>query len=116
MGELQLTLAQSTATLAAFEQTLQSADSLLDNQGQPLAADLRRTLDSARAAADSLRASLAQIEPISRQLNEETLPAAEATMRDLRRTSESLRELTDALETDGAGTIFGRAPLPEYQP
>lgn len=116
MGELQLTLAQSTETLAAFEATLQSADSLLDDQGQPLAADLRRTLDSARAAADSLRTSLAQIEPISRQLNEETLPAAEATMRDLRRTSESLRELTDALETDGAGTIFGRAPLPEYRP
>jgi phospholipid/cholesterol/gamma-HCH transport system substrate-binding protein len=116
MGELQLTLAQSTETLAAFEATLQSADSLLDDQGQPLAADLRRTLESARAAADSLRTSLAQIEPISRQLNEETLPAAEATMRDLRRTSESLRELTDALETDGAGTIFGRAPLPEYRP
>ncbi len=116
MAELQLTLAQSTETLAAFEATLQSANSMLDNEGRPLAADLRRTLESARAAAAALEVTLAQVEPISRQLNEETLPAAEATMRDLRRTSESLRELTDALETDGAGTIFGRAPLPEYQP
>ncbi|MFC3100322.1 MlaD family protein [Altererythrobacter lauratis] len=116
MAELQVTLAQSTETLAAFERTLDSANALLDNQGQPLATEMRATLQSARQAADALRASLAQVEPVTRQLNEETLPAAEATMRDLRRTSESLRGLTQTLENEGAGSLLGSRPLPEYRP
>jgi len=116
MAELQGTLAQSTLTLAAFEDTLNSADALLENEGQPLAADLRQTLASARQAAAALEATLAQVEPISRQLNEDTLPAAEATMRDLRRTSETLRSLTETLESEGAGSLLGSRPLPDYQP
>lgn len=116
MAELQGTLAQSTLTLAAFKDTLDSADSLLENEGQPLAADLRATLASARQAADALRATLAQVEPVSRQLTEDTLPAAEATMRDLRRTSETLRDLTETLESEGAGSLLSSRPLPEYEP
>lgn len=116
MTELQVTLAQSTETLAAFEATLDSANALLDEEGRPLAADLHATLQSARGAADALRASLANVEPLTRQLNEETLPAAEATMRDLRRTSESLRGLTQTLENEGAGSLLGSRPLPEYRP
>lgn len=116
MAELQGTLAQSTLTLAAFKDTLDSADSLLENDGQPLAADLRATLASARQAADALRATLAQVEPVSRQLTEDTLPAAEATMRDLRRTSETLRDLTETLESEGAGSLLSSRPLPEYEP
>ena len=116
MAELQVTLAQSTETLAAFENTLNSADALLQNEGQPLAADMRRTLTSAREAADSLEATLANVEPITRQLSEETLPTAQATMRDLRRTSETLRNLTETLETEGAGSLISSRPLPEYEP
>ncbi|MFC3098538.1 MlaD family protein [Alteraurantiacibacter palmitatis] len=116
MAELQVTLAQSTETLAAFERTLDGANALLEQEGKPLATEMRTTLQSARQAADALRASLAQVEPVTRQLNEETLPAAEATMRDLRRTSESLRGLTQTLENEGAGSLLGSRPLPEYRP
>lgn len=116
MRELQGTLAQSTATLAAFEGTLQSADALLDNEGTALSAELRTTLQSARAAADSLQATLQNVEPLTQQLAQDTLPAAQATMRDLRRTSETLRNLTETIETEGAGSILGARPLPEYKP
>lgn len=116
MVELQSTLAQSTLTLAAFEGTLNSTNGLLENEGRPLAADLRRTLESARQAAAALETTLAQVAPISRQLTEDTLPAAEATMRDLRRTSETLRELTETIESEGAGALIGSRPLPEYEP
>ena len=116
MAELQNTLAQSTETLAAFEGTLTSADALLQNEGQPLAAEMRTTLASARQAAAALEATLANIEPVTRQLNEDTLPAAQATMRDLRRTSESLRQLTEELESQGAGSLLGSRPVPEYEP
>jgi phospholipid/cholesterol/gamma-HCH transport system substrate-binding protein len=116
MAELQNTLAQSTETLAAFEGTLTSTNALLDNEGRPLAAEMRNTLTSARQAAAALEATLANVEPITRQLNDDTLPAAQATMRDLRRTSESLRHLTEELETNGAGSLIGSRPVPEYEP
>lgn len=116
MVELQSTLAQSTLTLAAFQNTLNSTDALLQSEGRPLAADLRQTLASARQAAAALETTLAQVEPISRQLSEDMLPAAEATMLDLRRTSATLRSLTETIESEGAGSLLGSRPLPDYEP
>lgn len=116
LQELQTTLAQSTETLAAFEGTLETTDQLLEGEGPALAADLRATLASARQAANSLEGSLANVEPLTRQLNEDTLPAANATLRDLRRTSENLRTMTERLETEGAGSLLGSQPLPDYEP
>lgn len=116
LQELQGTLNQSTATLAAFEDTLRSVDGLVENDGAALSADLRATLDSAREAAAALEASLANVEPLTQQLAQDTLPAANATMRDLRATSETLRNMTERLETEGAGSLIGGPALPEYEP
>ena len=116
LQELQATLAQSTETLAAFEDTLETTDQLLEGEGPALASDLRATLASARQAADSLEGSLANVEPLTRQLNEDTLPAATATLRDLRQTSENLRNMTERLENEGAGSLLGSQPLPDYEP
>lgn len=116
MQELQLTLAQSTQTLAAFQHTLDSTDVLLNQEGRPLAADMRQTLTSAREAAAALEQTLASVEPVTRQLSQDTLPAAQATMQDLRRTSAALRAVTEKLETDGAGSLLGSPPLPDYEP
>ncbi|MFB0613476.1 MlaD family protein [Aurantiacibacter poecillastricola] len=116
LQELQLTLAQSTETLAAFEGTLETTDQLLESEGPALANDLRATLASAREAANSLEGSLANVEPLTRQLNENTLPAATATLRDLRQTSQNLRMMTERLETEGAGSLLGGQELPDYEP
>ncbi len=116
LQELQATLAQSTETLAAFEDTLETTDQLLEGEGPALASDLRATLASARQAANSLEGSLANVEPLTRQLNEDTLPAATATLRDLRQTSENLRNMTERLENEGAGSLLGSQPLPDYEP
>ncbi len=116
LQELQGTLNQSTATLAAFEQTLGSVNGLVENDGAALTADLRQTLVSARQAAAALEASLANVEPLTRQLSQDTLPAATATMRDLRATSATLRTLTERLETEGATSLLGGPTLPDYEP
>jgi len=116
LQELQGTLNQSTATLAAFEQTLGSVNGLVENDGAALTADLQATLGSAREAAAALETSLATVEPLTRQLSQETLPAATATMRDLRVTSESLRNMTERLENEGAGSLIGGPALPDYEP
>ncbi|AKQ42680.1 mammalian cell entry protein [Aurantiacibacter atlanticus] len=114
--DLQATLNQSTDTLAAFEDTLTSVDGLVERDGAALTADLRQTLASAREAAGALENAMVNIEPLTRQLSQDTLPAATATLRDLRATSSSLRTMTERLETEGAGSLLSGPPLPDYEP
>jgi phospholipid/cholesterol/gamma-HCH transport system substrate-binding protein len=114
--ELQGTLAQSTATLNAFEGTLRSTDSLLNNEGESLARELRTTLRSAQQAAASLDATLQDTRPAAREITQTTLPLANATLQDLRRTSEALRSVTERIEAEGATSLLGGSKLPDYKP
>ena len=116
LRELQGTLAQSTETLDAFETTLRSTDSLLNQEGQSLAQELRTTLRSAQQAAQTLQATLEDTRPAARELAATTLPTANATLQDLRRTSEALRAVTERLESEGAGSLIGQPKLPDYEP
>jgi len=115
LTELEGTLAQSTETLDAFENTLRTTDTLLGEEGTGLARELRTTMISARAAADALEATMQDARPAARELTQTTLPLANATLQDLRRTSEALRMLTERLESDGAGSLIGRGQLPDYE-
>ena len=116
LAELQVTLRQASTTLAAFEQTANKANGLLDNEGQPLARQLRQTLVSAQNAADALQATLTEAKPAARQLSETTLPAAEAAIRDLRETTRALRGVTEKIDDQGAGSLIGGPKLPDYKP
>jgi phospholipid/cholesterol/gamma-HCH transport system substrate-binding protein len=114
--ELQGTLAQSTATLNAFESTLRSTDSLLANEGESLARELRATLRSAQQAAASLDATLQDTRPAAREMAQTTLPLANATLQDLKRTSEALRAVTERIEAEGATSLLRGSSLPDYRP
>ncbi|MBO9519283.1 MAG: MCE family protein [Porphyrobacter sp.] len=114
--ELQGTLAQSTRTLNAFEKTLASTDSLINRDGQSLAAELRTTMQRAQAAATALEGTLNDTRPAARELQRTTLPIANATLQDLRRTSEALRAVTERIDNGGAGALIGGNRLPDYKP
>ena len=115
LAELQVTLRQATASLAAFEKTMNSTDSLLNKDGDSLAQQLRQTMKSAQAAADELKATLADARPGARQFSQSTLPAAEATLHDLKATSDALRSITEKLDNQGAGALLGGSKLPDYK-
>ena len=116
LGELELTLAQATETLDQFETTLGSTDRLLNRDGASTMQELRRTLTAARGAAEALEVAMNDVRPAARQMSESTLPAAEAALRDLRKTTAALREVTESLETGGAGSLLGGQKLPDYKP
>jgi phospholipid/cholesterol/gamma-HCH transport system substrate-binding protein len=113
---LQATLAQAKTTLATFEKLGNSADQLVNSDGQSLVKQLRGTLKSAQGAADELQATLKDARPAASQLNETTIPAAEAAIRDLRATTRALRDLTEKLNDEGAGALIGGNKLPDYKP
>jgi phospholipid/cholesterol/gamma-HCH transport system substrate-binding protein len=116
LTELQATLKQATVTLQGFEQVAGSANNLLGNEGDTLVRDLRRSLQSAKQAAEALEGTLQDARPAVRQLNESTLPAAEAAIRDLRATSRALRSVTEKIDEQGAGALVGGQSLPDYKP
>jgi phospholipid/cholesterol/gamma-HCH transport system substrate-binding protein len=116
MGELQLTLRQATLTLGQFEAVAGKADTLLGTEGEQLARDLRATLTSAKSAAAQLEGTLNEVRPGMQQLTGSTIPAAEATLRDLRSTSRALRNVTEKIDEQGAGALIGGGKLPDYKP
>lgn len=115
LAELQITLRESSEALDAFEKVMGSTDQLLNKEGASLAVELRKTLSSANNAAQSLSDTLEDTRPAARQLTESTLPAAEATLRDLQATSKALRKVTEQLETQGATSLLGGPKLPDYK-
>jgi len=116
LAELQLTLQQATATLAGVEQVTGTANKLLGEDGDTLVKDLRATLRSAKAAAEALEATLGDARPAVRRLDESTLPAAEAAIRELRATSRALRNVTEKIDEQGAGSLVGGQTLPDFKP
>jgi phospholipid/cholesterol/gamma-HCH transport system substrate-binding protein len=116
MEQLQATLAQADTTLAQFQQTLGSADALLNKQGPSLANQMSETLASAKKAADTLQATMDDTRPAARELSQTTLPAAESALRDLKRTTAALRQMTESIQNQGAGSLLQGQKLPDYKP
>ena len=54
--------------------------------------------------------------PAARELSQQTLPAAEAAMRDLQRTTKALRQMTESIQNQGAGSLLKGKQLPDYKP
>ena len=115
LADLQLAIKQATATLASIDGLVGTANRELNGQNS-LAQDLRATLRSAKSAADQLEATLGDSRPTIRQLNDSTLPAAEAAIRELRATSRALRNVTEKIDEQGAGAVMGGSRLPDYKP
>lgn len=116
LAELQVTLRQGSEALDSFEKVMNSTNDLVNKDGQNLAEQMRQTLKSADQAGKALTATLNDARPAARELSESTLPAVDSTMQDLRRTSKALREMTDQLKNQGAGSLIGGKKLPDYDP
>lgn len=116
LTELQGTLNQATQTLVAFQGVAAKADTLLGSEGNSLADQLRQTLASAQKSMDQLNATMAHAQPALDQVSQQTLPAAEAAIRDLRATSKALRNVTEKIDEQGAGALLKGQKLPDYKP
>jgi len=87
---------------------------LLDRDGRPLIADLRRTLHNADQSMTQLQAAIGDARPGIQAFSNQTLPEVGQLVRDLRSTSESLRDITDRMNQRGVGGIISGQQLPDY--
>jgi len=93
----------------------QSAQGTIDRNIDPAMADLRKALGSANTSMAQLNKVLAAAEPGLQTFSDTTIPEANALIRDLRRTSSTLSNLTDKLDQQGAGALIGGGKLPDYK-
>lgn len=88
----------------------------INGQTQPLVADLRVAVASAKRSMDTLDATLNDARPGVQNLTKQTLPEVGQLVRDLRSTSESLSSVAQRLDQQGVTGILGQPNLPDYKP
>ncbi len=111
-------IALQKAGLAADEITKMAGttNKLLDSDGRPMLAELRKTLRSANGSLAALETTLNNANPAIETLNTQTLPEVTQLARDLRELSVSLKSVTDKVDQGGIGSVINAPALPDYQP
>lgn len=114
--ETRETLKNAGAALKRIEGLAGSTQALLDEDGKPLIADLRRTIGAAEASLRRIDTLTATAQPGLETLSSETLPEANRLIRDLREVTSSLGAVAGKLDEDPAGALIGGRNLPDYSP
>jgi phospholipid/cholesterol/gamma-HCH transport system substrate-binding protein len=93
-----------------------TTNALLDQEGRPLLADLRKSIQSADASIQTLNGVIAEAKPGVQVFSKQTMPEVGLLLRDLREMSRSFRAISEKLDQQGAGSIIGAPKLPDYKP
>ena len=116
LAEARVAIAQAGAAAERFGALADTTEGLLNEDGRPLVTDLRHTIRAAEQSMRNLDAVLSDARPGVQAFSNQTLPEVGQLIRDLRATSESLREITDRLNRQGVGGVVGGQRLPDYRP
>jgi len=116
IGDARIAARQAGVAAARWGEVANSTNKLIQEQGQPAAEDLRRSIASVQSAADNLDAMIADARPGVQNLSKNTLPEVNRLVRDLRELSTSLQGFSQRLEEDGVGGALGPPKLPDYEP
>ena len=116
LAEARTAIRQAGEAADRIGQLASATTTLVDREGRPLITDLRATLRSAQGSMRQLEGAIGDARPGIQAFSNQTLPEVGQLMRDLRSTSESLREITDRLNQQGVGGVIGGQRLPDYHP
>lgn len=92
-----------------------TTDGLINDEGRPLMADLRKSIQSATHSIDTLDKTIAEAQPGVHAFSNQTMPEVNQLVRDLREMSRSFRGVAEKLDQQGAGSIVGSPKLPDYK-
>ena len=121
--EIAATLAQTRVTIEQAGNAVEeigklagTTNELLDTQGRPLMADLRKTVQSADKSMQTLDAVLNDARPGMQAFSRQTIPEVGQLVHDLREMSEALTAVASKLDRGGASALVGSSKLPDYDP
>ncbi|MEA3063255.1 MAG: phospholipid/cholesterol/gamma-HCH transport system substrate-binding protein [Sphingomonadales bacterium] len=116
LADARIAIRQAGDSIERFGRLADTTNELLDKNGRPLMADLRRTVQSAQQSMDKLDKLMGAAQPGVETFSTRTLPEVGQLVRDLRSTSQSLRSITERLDSQGVGGVIGGEKLPDYKP
>ena len=121
--EIAATLAQTRVTIEQAGNAVEeigklagTTNELLDTQGRPLMADLRKTVQSADKSMQALDAVLNDARPGMQAFSRQTIPEVGQLVHDLREMSEAMTAVASKLDRGGASALVGSSKLPDYDP
>lgn len=116
LAETRVAVKQAGAAAEQIAKLAGTTNDLLDKDGRPLVADLRKAVVSARHSMASLDAALTDAKPGIKSLTSQTLPEVSQLVRDLSTMAEALTNVAGRLDSGGAGGVLGGRRLPDYKP
>lgn len=93
-----------------------SVNTLLNEDGKPMMAELRKTLASANRSLTALETTMNNANPAIETLSTQTLPEVNQLARDLRQLSTSLKNVTERMDQQGLSGVVSAPKLPDYKP
>lgn len=115
LAETRITLQKTGVAVEEIGKLVNTTNTMLDEDGRPLLKDLRGTIQSANKSLDTLNDTLAEAKPGMQTFSRDTMPEVNLLVRDLREMSRSLRAISEKIDHQGAGSLLGDPPLPDYR-
>jgi phospholipid/cholesterol/gamma-HCH transport system substrate-binding protein len=115
LAEARVSIRQAGEAADRFARLADTTNNMLNEDGRPLINDLRHTIRAAEGSMRNLDAVLSDARPGVQAFSTQTLPEVGQLIRDLRATSQSLRDITDRLNQRGVGGVIGGTRLPDYE-
>jgi phospholipid/cholesterol/gamma-HCH transport system substrate-binding protein len=115
LAQARIAIKQTGDAAEQISQLAGTTNALINDQGRPLMADLRETVQSARKSVDALNATIQDARPGVQAFSQRTVPEVGLLVRDLRRMSQALQNVAEKIDQQGAGGIMGPPALPDYK-
>ena len=116
IAEARITVQKAGVAIEQIGKLAGTTDALLNEDGRPLIADLRKTVQSAKNSLDTLDKTLADARPGVQTFSRQTMPEVDLLVRDLREMSRSLRAISERVDQQGAAALISSPALPDYKP
>lgn len=115
-AEARFTLREAGIAVERFGRLAESTNTLLNQEGRPMLADLRTTIQRANRTLTEVEAAATAARPGMETLSSKTLPEVDQLIHDLRDVTTSLGAVAAKLDEDPAGALVGGRRLPDYVP
>ena len=93
-----------------------SSKKLIDQDGRPMVADLRKAIAHANQTLSNIDSVTATAKPALNTLSTQTVPEVSQLIRELRETTQNLNSVSAKIDQGGAGALLGGQRLPDYEP
>ena len=123
LAEAREAVRQAGVAIGEVGKLANSTDRLVQENGNEISAELKRTIASARDTTDKINDVIGAAKPGLDQFSRETVPQANALIpqvssliKELRATTANIQSITNKLDQGGASSLVSPRALPDYEP